>query len=172
MTAEIWLGKNVLDDQRITMVLEGNTATFTRKEIVGGLLDINTEIQQAYSIPEKPKVFKVKEAVESVSDEMWPKAPTNAKVNDPILETELNIGKCVTPEEKTEILDICNNHRKAFAKSINEIGCHPTEKMKIELTSPEVVNEKRIPLSYSERHTIDDVIKELESAGIVEKSGS
>ncbi|RWR99202.1 uncharacterized protein B4U79_01628, partial [Dinothrombium tinctorium] len=85
---------------------------------------------------------------------------------------EVDVGPQVTAEEKTALVALCNNYRDCFAKSLDEIGCHPTARMKIELTTNAVVNERRPPHSFAERNLVEHLVTDLLDAGIIERGSS
>ncbi|RWS04318.1 hypothetical protein B4U79_11157, partial [Dinothrombium tinctorium] len=50
MSTDIWLGKNVLDDERISLVLHGDRATFLDRSEIGGLNKISVEDRDKISL--------------------------------------------------------------------------------------------------------------------------
>ncbi|RWS01489.1 hypothetical protein B4U80_12637, partial [Leptotrombidium deliense] len=100
MTSEILLGKNVLEDSKITMVLQGNKATFINEESASSLhvQAVETKKQTAKLPPEKPKAMMVNKATQH-DDEIRPAARNE--------------------EEKTEVSEMLKGQQKDPVKSIN-----------------------------------------------------
>ncbi|RWS00691.1 hypothetical protein B4U79_11010, partial [Dinothrombium tinctorium] len=84
---------------------------------------------------------------------------------------DLKFGSKVSDEEKKQITELCNKYQHYFAKCVSEIGCHPSAEMKINIDpAGSVVNERRRPHSFAERELIEDLVKELRAADIIEES--
>jgi hypothetical protein len=88
---------------------------------------------------------------------------------EPIVAADLQVGSSTTAEVAEKLVSLCNRYRDCFAKSIQEIGCHPTAQMTIALTSDDVVNDKRQPHSYAERQRVEELITELKGADVIEE---
>ncbi|RWS04750.1 hypothetical protein B4U79_15090, partial [Dinothrombium tinctorium] len=233
LTAEVWLGKDVLDDQRISMVLHNGAAKFVappdlQYAAVEAPTKFSLQAKQPTVVPARAtRIMKVTCEIDADGDFFIERTPLNANafipscvlradggdVHLPVVNfsstdlavpinrllarahrvaleppmisqgspqtkkrsielEDLNIGDQISKEDCRRLLELCNRYRQCFARNINEIGCHPSARMSIELTSDTIVNERRTPHSLAERRQVEGLVSELLGAGIIEPARS
>ncbi|XP_064479068.1 uncharacterized protein LOC135392282 [Ornithodoros turicata] len=86
--------------------------------------------------------------------------------------SQVNIGPCVPPKQRDNLLTLLEKYRNCFAVEVSEIGCTDAVEMKLELTTDIPVTFRPYRLSSSEREVVRELVEELRSAGIVVDSTS
>jgi len=91
----------------------------------------------------------------------------------PIEQSDINLGAQISESERKELLQLINQYRDVFAKSLTDIGCTPLLEMDItEVTGSAPVRQKPYRTSPSDRRAIAEILNNWRSAGIISDSTS
>jgi len=91
----------------------------------------------------------------------------------PIEQSDINLGAQISESERTDLLQLVNQYRDVFAKSLPELGCTPLLEMDIvEVTGSAPVRQKPYRTSPSDRRAIAEILNSWRSAGIISDSTS
>ncbi|XP_055632394.1 uncharacterized protein LOC129772889 [Toxorhynchites rutilus septentrionalis] len=145
----IIIGEDIIDQDNLVMIKRGSEVKFkleSEERTNGSVEDF---------VNEKPMtVFKI-----DVSEE-----------KSVIVANDIKCGGSLTAQ--SQLLEVMNNYRQCFSKTMKELGVANDAEMKIVLKDTEPVYVKLRKLEYTREAALSEIVADLVEAGIIEETES